>query len=241
MRLTFVPPAFALSCFITSHTAPGQSKLLLPSMLSGMFFKTNASETPAIASAAAEGADGSDAPSSGSALSAKTSGDLVPKQEVVRELVEAAQQSGPVAPGNEAAAAPTEARAAESEAATEKLVSQATQNGSAVSSHAAADQVGKTVEAAVPVSMEKPEITEEDAVKNSELLQSVSNSAEASWISGVSRESATEALLPLMALTPVLAAAGFHADIEKSAVGASLVRFPSINYAVQVEDLHNYN
>ncbi|KAL8452749.1 hypothetical protein Emed_001313 [Eimeria media] len=235
MRLTFVPPAFAL-CFITSHVAPGQSK----TMLSGMFFGTNAPETPVIAAATGQAADGPDASSADAELSAKTSGDLVPKQEVVEALVDAAQQADPAAPADAAEATQTEARAAEAEAATEKRISDANQNGTMASQAMMGQESANTVEAASP-KMEKREITEEDAAKNSELLQSVGNSAEASWISNVSKDSATEALLPLIALTPVLAAAGFHADIERSSTGALLVRFPSINHTVEVEGLHNYN
>ncbi|KAL8447012.1 hypothetical protein Emag_004484 [Eimeria magna] len=236
MRLTFVPPAFAL-CFITSHVAPGQSK----TMLSGMFFGTNAPETPVIAAATGQAADGPDASSADAELSAKTSGDLVPKQEVVEALVDAAQQAGQAAPANDAVATQAEAHQAEVEAATEKRISEAKQNGAMASQAVTGQESAKTVEAAVPKTLEKREITEEDAAKNSELLQSVGNSAEASWISNVSKDSATEALLPLIALTPVLAAAGFHADIERSSSGALLVRFPSINHTVEVEGLQNYN
>ncbi|KAL8433277.1 hypothetical protein ACSSS7_004062 [Eimeria intestinalis] len=234
MRLTFVPPALAL-CFITSHIAPGQSK----TMLSGLFFGTNAPETPVVAAATAQAAGGPDASSADAELSAKTSGDLVPKPEVVEALVDAAQQAGHAAPGNETVATQTDARAAEAEAATEKRVSEANQSGAMASEAVVGEESANS--AALSKTMGKREITEEDAAKNSELLQSVGTSAEASWISNVSKDSATEALLPLMALTPVLAAAGFHADIERSSSGALLVRFPSISHTVEVEGLHNYN
>lgn len=185
----------------------------------------------------------SDASSAGDDLVAsKNSGsaDLVPKQEVIRELAEATQQGDQVAAGQDGAvASQTDARVAE--AATGEIISAASENGTAAPSRAVAGQEAAVIEAAAPVDLESKQITEEDAAKNAELLQSVSESAEASWISKVRKESAVEALLPLVALTPVLAAAGFHADIEDSSSGAPLVRFPSIDYAVQVEDLHNYN
>ncbi|KAL8270277.1 hypothetical protein Esti_005793 [Eimeria stiedai] len=210
-------------------------------MLSGMFFGTNAPETPITAAATGQAADGPGASSADAELSAKTSGDFVPKQEVVDALVDAAQQADQAAPRNDTLTTQTDARAAEAEAATEKHVSEASQNGTMASQAVMGHDSANTVEAAVPKMIEKREITEEDAAKNSELLQSVGNSAEASWISNVSKDSATEALLPLIALTPVLAAAGFHADIERSASGALLVRFPSIKHTVEVEGLHNYD
>lgn len=246
MKHFFVPPAFVLSVFITSHVAPGQGKILLPSMISSMFFRTNTPDAPVLTtgSATIEAAIGSDVPSGGDDLVAnKISGsaDLVPKQEVVRELAEATQQGDQMATGQDGVvASQMDVRAADAEAATEKLTSAASGNSTTAPSQVVAGQEATVIEAAAPVGLESKHITEEDAAKNSELLQSVSESAEASWISKVSKESAVEALLPLVALTPVLAAAGFHADIDTSS-GAPLVRFPSIDYAVRVEDLKNYN
>lgn len=243
MKLTFVPIAFVLSTVVTSHVTPGQSKILSASMLSGMFFGTNTPEAavPANIAATVEAAVGSDAPSGGDELSASaTSGsaDLTPKAEVVRELAEQTQQADSGAPGQEVMASQTDARAVKAEAATEKIIAGAPDSGAP----AAAPSVEASKETKAPAtSMEKQQLTEEDAAKNSELLQSVSESAETSWISKVSKDSAIEALLPLVALTPVLAAAGFHADIDESTPGAPLVRFPSIDYAVSVEDLKNYN
>lgn len=248
MKLTFIPSTFVLSSFITSHLTAVQSKILLPSMLQSMFFRTNTSETavPANVPATIEAAMGSDAPSAGEDLVASKisgSGDLVPKQEVVRELADATQQGDQVGAGEDAAvvASQTDVRAAHAEAATEKTMSAASEKGTAAPPQDVAGQEATVIEAAAPVNLESKQISEEDAVKNSELLQSVSESAEASWISKVSKESAVEGLLPLVALTPVLAAAGFHADIDTSSSGAPVVRFPSIDYAVQVEDLQNYN
>ncbi|CDI87843.1 hypothetical protein, conserved [Eimeria praecox] len=244
MKLTFVPIAFVLSTVTTSHVMLGQSKILSASMLSGMLFGTNTPEAavPANVAATVEAAIGSDAPSGGDELSASaTSGsaDLTPKAEVVRELAEQTQQADSGAPGQEVLASQTDARAANAEAATEKIVEAATESGATAS---AAPSDAAATETKVPATnMEKQQLTEEDAAKNSELLQSVSESAETSWISKVSKDSAIEALLPLVALTPVLAAAGFHADIDESTPGAPLVRFPSIDYAVSVEDLKNYN
>lgn len=244
MRLVLLPPALALSSFLAIHDVTfGESKILLPSMLSGMFFGSNTPESPVVTnlSASAEAAAASDAPSAEAELNSKGSADLVPKEEVVQEFSGAPQaDSAPVA--SDVIATENDSRAAKAEAATEEQVSAASQGGGAPSSTAVAGQeAGNLMQAEAPVNLEKKEITEEDAAKNSELLQSVSGSAETSWISRVTRESATEALLPLVALTPVLAAAGFHADIETSASGVPLVRFPSIDYAVEVEDLQNYN
>ncbi|CDJ51830.1 hypothetical protein, conserved [Eimeria brunetti] len=246
MKLTFVPIALVLSTAATSHVTFGRSKILSASMLSGMLFGTNAPETavPASVAATVEAAVGSDAPSGGDELSATATGgsaDLTPKADVVRELAEQTQQPDSGAPGQEVLASQTDARAAKAEEVTEKIVAAATENGAPASSAAPAD-AAVTETKASPTNMEKQQLTEEDAAKNSELLQSVSESAEASWISKVSKDSAIEALLPLVALTPVLAAAGFHADIDESTPGAPpLVRFPSIDYAVHVEDLKNYD
>ncbi|CDJ39096.1 hypothetical protein, conserved [Eimeria tenella] len=240
MKLTFVPIAVVLSTVITSHVVPGQCKILSASMLSGMFFGTNTPEkaAPASVTATVEAAVGLDAPAGGDEMSAAaTSGsaDLTPKADVVRELAEATQQADQAVPGQDVAASQTDARAAQAEEATEKIVAAATESGAQPTATSEA-----TDNAKAPASSEQ-QLTEEDAAKNSELLQSVSESAETSWISKVSKDSAIEALLPLVALTPVLAAAGFHADIDESSPGAPLVRFPSIDYAVHVEDLKNYN
>lgn len=240
MKLTFVSPAFILSSLITGHISVAHGKMLLPLMLSGMFFKTNNPETPAKTnlSAVEEAAVLSDKPAAGDDLVAsKISGseDLVPKPEVVRELVEEAEAKQGTAGQDGVMATETDVQAAKAEVATEKIVSAASENAKVT----AAPQES-AVNAQNPVNVEKQQLTEEDAAKNSELLQSVGSAAEASWVSNVSRESAIEAMLPLVALTPVLAAAGFHADIETSSSGAPLVRFPSIDYAVEVTDLLKY-
>ncbi|CDJ59774.1 hypothetical protein, conserved [Eimeria maxima] len=242
MRLALVPIAFVLSTLTTNHVKPVHSKILSASMLSGMLFGTSAPEATAPASIAAtvDGASGSDAPSSGDQVSASaTSGsaaDLTPKADIVRELAEQTQQADSGAPGQEVLASQSDAQATKAEVKTEQIVAAATENAVPTASNAIPAET-KTPAA----NREKQQLTEEDAAKNSELLQSVSESAEASWISKVSKESAIEALLPLVALTPVLAAAGFHADIDESTPGSPLVRFPSIDYAVRVEDLKSYD
>ena len=239
MKLTFVPSGFVLCPLITSRVMPGQCKSLIPSLVFSIFSGTNTSETAPARAATVEAAIGPDAPTSGEDLiSSKTGGsaDIVPKGDV-RELAEATQQLEKAVPEQEVVARQTDARTAKPEATTARLVAAPSENGTAPTSQAAASQEEAI---AAPVNMEK-HATNEDATKNTELLQPVSQSVEASWIAKVSKQSVIEAFLPLVALTPVLAAADFHADIDESSPGAPLVRFPSIDYAVHVEDLHNYN
>ncbi|XP_026189749.1 uncharacterized protein LOC113146487 [Cyclospora cayetanensis] len=244
MKLAIVPPPFLFLTLTTHSVLHAQCKMLLPSLLSGMFFKTNPPGThaPENVSTTIEAAVKSGAPSAADDVSGgQVTGavDFAPEVDAIRDSAEATQPTDQEVFGEELIITQTEEQAPETEYATESFGSS---NGDVT---AATPQAGSTLEAPNTdaqgfAKAEEQQLSENDAWNNSEPLQSVGESAEASWISSVSKDSAIEALLPLVAMTPVLAAAGFHADIQKLSSGTFLVRFPRIDYAVQVKDLTRY-
>lgn len=217
MRIVILPPALAACALLTSRISTAESKILLPSVIADLFQRTQAQEAALgnVATMSAAAVPGDEPSDSGELTKNQLSGqaDLKPTANFIEKL-----------------ATPT--------LTTDSVPAEAAPPGvaTAVVSETADSPAPEPVVSAAPAVALQP-LSEDDAEENMQLLQSVSNSAESSWISNVSRQSAIEALLPFVAMAPVLAAAGLHAQVDTSSPGTARVLFPSIDFSVNVEEI----